>query len=175
MLIRRAPRFASNDITDEKHYLSRREWMIGAAALTLLPGESPAAPQGQPLTATRNEAQSLKEPPTKSGWAPVAGGACTGSRTSPGWRGPSTSSGSRRSDGTTSTGTWPHSPYCSGSGSGTSSPGSPGKFENGEPPLSPRRESGSRDGTGEVGFLLKFRRSLPRRRQSLGPDRQATA
>lgn len=84
MLIRRAPRFASNDITDEKHYLSRREWMIGAAALTLLPGESPAAPQGQPLTATQNEAQSLKEPPTKSGSAPVAGGACTGSRTSPG-------------------------------------------------------------------------------------------
>src|SRR3989441_9635 len=66
MLIRRAPRFTSNDITDAKLYLSRREWMVGAAALTLLPGESAAAtPSGQPLTATRNDAQSLREPPTK--------------------------------------------------------------------------------------------------------------
>src|SRR2546428_13498139 len=66
MLIRRAPRFTSNDITDAKLYLSRREWMVGAAALTLMPGESAAVtPPGQPLTATRNEAQSLREPPTK--------------------------------------------------------------------------------------------------------------
>src|SRR5712691_7063585 len=66
MLIRRAPRFTSNDITDAKLYLSRREWMVGAAALTLLPGESAAVtPPGQPLTATRNDAQSLREPPTK--------------------------------------------------------------------------------------------------------------
>ena len=50
MLIRRARRFTSNEITDAKLYLSRREWMIGAALLTLLPGESGAAtPQGQPL------------------------------------------------------------------------------------------------------------------------------
>src|SRR6266705_690003 len=66
MLIRRAPRFTSNDITDAKLYLSRREWMVGAAALTLLPGESAAVtPPGQPLTATRNDAQSIREPPTK--------------------------------------------------------------------------------------------------------------
>ena len=38
MLIRRAPRFTSNEVTDPKLYLSRREWMIGAAALTLAPG-----------------------------------------------------------------------------------------------------------------------------------------
>src|SRR3989441_7046690 len=66
MLIRRARRFTSNEITDAKLYLSRREWMIGAALLTLLPGESGAAtPQGQPLGATRNEALSLREPATK--------------------------------------------------------------------------------------------------------------
>src|SRR5438874_6571275 len=66
MLSRRAPRFTSNEITDAKVYLSRREWMLGAAALTLLPGESEAAPpQGQPLGATRNAALSLQEPPTK--------------------------------------------------------------------------------------------------------------
>ena len=66
MLIRRAPRFTSNDITDAKAYLSRREWMVGATSLTLLPGESAAAtPPGQPLKATRNDAQSLREPPTK--------------------------------------------------------------------------------------------------------------
>jgi len=66
MLISRAPRFTSNDITDAKHYLTRREWMLGAAALTLLPGESAAAtPQGEPLKAARNDAQSLREPATK--------------------------------------------------------------------------------------------------------------
>ena len=67
MLIRRAPRFTSNDITDETLYLNRRQWMVGAAALVLAPGQSPAeaAPQGQPLKAARNEALSLKEPPTK--------------------------------------------------------------------------------------------------------------
>ena len=66
MLISRAPRFTSNDITDAKHYLTRREWMLGAAALTLLPGESAAAtPRGEPLKAARNDAQSLREPATK--------------------------------------------------------------------------------------------------------------
>jgi sulfoxide reductase catalytic subunit YedY len=66
MLIRRAPRFTSNDITDRTVYLNRREWMAGAAALVLMPGESAAsAPQGQALKATRNEAQSLQETPTK--------------------------------------------------------------------------------------------------------------
>jgi len=66
MLIRRAPRFTSNDVTDRKVYLNRREWMVGAAALVLLPGESEAnVPQGQALKATRNDALSLGEPPTK--------------------------------------------------------------------------------------------------------------
>src|SRR5437867_11239757 len=66
MLIRRAPRFTPNEITDRKVYLSRREWMIGAAALTLLPGEcGAAAAQGEPLGASRNDGLSLKEPPTK--------------------------------------------------------------------------------------------------------------
>src|SRR2546430_14279910 len=67
MLIRRARRFTSNEITDAVLDLSRREWMIGAALLTLLPGESGAVTlQGQPLGATRNEALSLREPATKS-------------------------------------------------------------------------------------------------------------
>ena len=40
--------------------------MVGAAALVLMPGESEASvPQGQALKATRNEAQSLQETPTK--------------------------------------------------------------------------------------------------------------
>ncbi len=66
MLIRCAPRFTSNDITDRTVYLNRREWMAGAAALVLMPAESAAsAPQGQALKATRNEAQSLQETPTK--------------------------------------------------------------------------------------------------------------
>jgi len=66
MLIRRATRLTSNDITDRTVYLNRREWMVGAAALALMPGESAAAtPPGQALKATRNEALSRKEPPTK--------------------------------------------------------------------------------------------------------------
>src|SRR5260370_30743226 len=66
MLIRRAPRFPSNDVTPEQLYLNRREWIAGAAAAALLPGESAAAtPPGPPLKAARNEALSLKEPPTK--------------------------------------------------------------------------------------------------------------
>ncbi len=66
MLIRRAPRFTSNDVTPEQLYLNRREWIAGAAAAALLPGESAAAtPPGPPLKAARNEALSLKEPPTK--------------------------------------------------------------------------------------------------------------
>jgi sulfoxide reductase catalytic subunit YedY len=67
MLIRRAPRFTSNDVTDRRFYLDRREWIAGAAAaLALAPGETAAAvPQGPPLKAARNEALSLKEAPTK--------------------------------------------------------------------------------------------------------------
>ena len=67
MLIRWAPRFTSNDVTDETLYWNRREWIAAAAAtLALLPGEgAAAAPAGPPLKAARNEGLSLKEPPTK--------------------------------------------------------------------------------------------------------------
>ena len=66
MLSRRGQHFTSNAITDRTVYLNRREWMAGAAALVLMPGESAAsAPQGPALKATRNEAQSLQETPTK--------------------------------------------------------------------------------------------------------------
>ena len=44
MLIRHAPRYPSSEITPEAVYLSRRAFMVGAAALTLLPGEADAAP-----------------------------------------------------------------------------------------------------------------------------------
>ncbi len=67
MLIRRAPRFASSEITDPKLYLSRRELISGAAAaLVLAPAFGGAAtPALQPLSATRNAALSSNEPPTK--------------------------------------------------------------------------------------------------------------
>jgi len=67
MLIRRAPRFTSSDVTDETLYWSRREWIAGAtAALALLPSEATAVvPPGPPLQAARNEELSLREPPTK--------------------------------------------------------------------------------------------------------------
>jgi sulfoxide reductase catalytic subunit YedY len=70
MLIKRAPRFTSSEITDEKLYLDRRRLMIGAAALALAPlapgrGETaPAAAAPAPLKAARNAALSLSEPPT---------------------------------------------------------------------------------------------------------------
>jgi sulfoxide reductase catalytic subunit YedY len=67
MLIRRAPRFTASEITDPKLYLSRRELMLGAAALALTPASSDAAAsKGQALAASRNAAFSLTEPPTKS-------------------------------------------------------------------------------------------------------------
>src|SRR6266403_895349 len=71
MLIRRAPRLAASEITDQKLYLSRRELISGAAAALVLapsPGTAatPAAPKGQALAATRNAAFSLTEPPTKA-------------------------------------------------------------------------------------------------------------
>ncbi len=66
MLIRRATRMTSNDITDPTVYVNRRQWMVGAAALALMPGEDTAgAAQGQALKAVRNDAQSLRETPTK--------------------------------------------------------------------------------------------------------------
>jgi sulfoxide reductase catalytic subunit YedY len=70
MLIRRAPRFASSEITDPKLYLSRRELMSGAvAALVLSPtlaaAAAPTTPALAALPATRNAAFSLGETPTK--------------------------------------------------------------------------------------------------------------
>ena len=66
MLVRHPTRLTSSDITDPTVYLTRRQWMVGAAALVLMPGEAAAgAAPGQALKATRNDAQSLKETPTK--------------------------------------------------------------------------------------------------------------
>jgi methionine sulfoxide reductase catalytic subunit len=69
MLIQRAPRFTSSEITDPKLYLSRRELMSGAAAaLVLSPSLSSAAaptPALAPLAATRNAAFSVTDTPTK--------------------------------------------------------------------------------------------------------------
>ncbi len=67
MLIRRAPRFATSEITDPTLYLSRRELISGAAALVMAPGLAAAAtPALQALSATRNAAFSVSEAPTKA-------------------------------------------------------------------------------------------------------------
>ncbi len=67
MLIKHAPIFKSSDITDPKLYFNRREFMVGAAALALLPrrSEASAPPAGQPLKATKNQAFSVSDPVTK--------------------------------------------------------------------------------------------------------------
>ena len=67
MLIRRAPRFTSSEITDEKIYLNRRAFMVGAAALALVPwpAESAAAPELAQLKATPNPAYRQADAPTK--------------------------------------------------------------------------------------------------------------
>ena len=69
MLIRQAPRFRSSEITDERCYLSRRTFIVGGAAAALAAGVAegavPPAPQGATLPATRNDALSLKDTPTK--------------------------------------------------------------------------------------------------------------
>ncbi|MGH7318898.1 MAG: protein-methionine-sulfoxide reductase catalytic subunit MsrP [Candidatus Rokuibacteriota bacterium] len=68
MLIQRAPMFKSSEITDSRVYLSRRSFMIAAAAVALSPsiGETATAPKpGAPLAATRNPAFSLSEAHTK--------------------------------------------------------------------------------------------------------------
>ena len=69
MLIRRAPKFSSSDVTPERLYLDRRAFIAGAGALVLgtRPAEAaaPPVPQGAPLKAARNDALSLKEPATK--------------------------------------------------------------------------------------------------------------
>jgi sulfoxide reductase catalytic subunit YedY len=71
MLIRRAERFPASAITDEARYLDRRAFMAAAAAAVLAGcdvGRAEAckpAPLGAALPAPRNDALSLKEPPTK--------------------------------------------------------------------------------------------------------------
>jgi sulfoxide reductase catalytic subunit YedY len=62
-------RFKSSDITDEALFMNRRAFMAGCAAVALVgPGAAhaaPATPALASLTAARNDALSLKEPPTK--------------------------------------------------------------------------------------------------------------
>ncbi|HSD50453.1 MAG TPA: molybdopterin-dependent oxidoreductase, partial [Candidatus Methylomirabilis sp.] len=69
MLIRRAPMFKASEITDPKRYVNRREFMVGAAALALWPSGAVAAPSapasGTALKATRNQAFSNNDAPTK--------------------------------------------------------------------------------------------------------------
>src|SRR5512138_485106 len=72
MLIKRAPMFKATEITDQRLYLKRREFITGAAALAFWPfgasdsNAAPASPpQGQPLKATRNEAFVVKDKTTK--------------------------------------------------------------------------------------------------------------
>jgi sulfoxide reductase catalytic subunit YedY len=70
MLIRRPERFKTCEITDERLYLDRRAFIAGAAALLagcdtgVAAACTPAAP-GAALDARRNDAFSLKDPPTK--------------------------------------------------------------------------------------------------------------
>jgi sulfoxide reductase catalytic subunit YedY len=71
MLIRRTERFRESDVTDERLYLRRREFIAGAAALGFLPAgtaeASPAPPVASlpPLAGRRNDALSVKEAPTR--------------------------------------------------------------------------------------------------------------
>src|SRR5688572_25888483 len=71
MLIRRAPRFKSSEITDEKLYLRRREFISGAAAAALAPLAAAApdraeakTPAGAPLKAAKNAKFVSPDPPT---------------------------------------------------------------------------------------------------------------
>src|SRR5262245_2042295 len=69
MLIRGAERFKTSEITDEKLYLRRREFIVGGAALvagaSAIADAAPSAPAGAPLKADRIDALSVKETPTK--------------------------------------------------------------------------------------------------------------
>ncbi|HEX7214010.1 MAG TPA: protein-methionine-sulfoxide reductase catalytic subunit MsrP [Methylomirabilota bacterium] len=68
MLIKRGGDIRSGEITDQALYLSRRAFMVGAAALAFAPiGAEAAAPPaaGQPLAATRNRAFDLPDAMTK--------------------------------------------------------------------------------------------------------------
>ncbi len=69
MLTKRAPMFKASEITDPKLYFNRREFMVGAAALALWPSGAVAATTapapGTALKATRNQAISINDAPTK--------------------------------------------------------------------------------------------------------------
>jgi sulfoxide reductase catalytic subunit YedY len=69
MLIKRAPMFKASEVTDQKLYINRREFIVGAAALALCPSGVAAAATapapGTPLKATRNPAFSINDAPTK--------------------------------------------------------------------------------------------------------------
>jgi methionine sulfoxide reductase catalytic subunit len=70
MFIRRAPRFRSSDITDERLYLSRREVIAGAAALAFFPAGAEASPpppvsQLPALAAAPNAAYRHPDTPTR--------------------------------------------------------------------------------------------------------------
>jgi sulfoxide reductase catalytic subunit YedY len=67
MVIRQKPLFRSSEITDEKVYMNRRAFMLGAAALALAPGpaEPAAAPELAALKATPNPAYKVADAPTK--------------------------------------------------------------------------------------------------------------
>ena len=69
MLIKRAPMFKASEITDDRLYLNRREFMAGAAALALAPsiasaGAVASAPDGKALQSTKNEKFSIPDKPT---------------------------------------------------------------------------------------------------------------
>ena len=69
MLIRRAPMFKESEITDCRMYANRREFILGATALALLPvpafaGAAAGAPSGQPLQAAKDEKFSISDTPT---------------------------------------------------------------------------------------------------------------
>ena len=70
MLIRKAERFKSSEITEEGVYVDRRTFMAGAAALVLGGGQAdagaaPAPAALAPLKAAHNDTFSVKEPATK--------------------------------------------------------------------------------------------------------------
>jgi sulfoxide reductase catalytic subunit YedY len=67
MLIKRAPMFKASEITDYRLYLNRREFIVGGAALALLPTAAQAAQAsaaGQPLAAKRNPTYVVGDRPT---------------------------------------------------------------------------------------------------------------
>ncbi len=65
MLIKRASDIASSEITDERVYLDRRQFVAGAAALALMPAGTHAAATDQMLKAVPNPAFRVEDAHTK--------------------------------------------------------------------------------------------------------------